>query len=250
MKSNRIFVNTIAFIEELQAGKSQSEFFRSVREAGFGAIEVRREFIRRFPEELVEMQSLANEIGLELYYSVPDWLYRDGVLQIEGLEQYIGEVQVLAAKMLKLSVGEFPGSIGDGLTLLRNAVNAFKGIVAVENDQSSQSGHLTVTLNFLRLCQESKINIYCTFDMGNWYWVQEEPVTNAIPLREFTRSIHLKNVVLEQDGPKVVGLDDGIIDWKRVLKSFPEDLPVGFEYPCGPRPMEVLRKDLAGLLTL
>lgn len=245
MHDKRMFVNTIAFVDELRTGKLQQEFFRPVREAGFDGIEVRREFVREFPTELITMQNLARNLELNLYYSVPDWLYRAGVLQFELFQQYIREAEVLGAKMLKLSVGEFSGTFGEELIALRKLVSGFSGIVTIENDQTSESGKLSVNLQFLRLCRDAEVPIFCTFDLGNWYWVHEDPIVNVDLLKEFTRSIHLKNVEMGLDEPKVTGLEEGTIDWRSIVKGFSEKLPMGLEYPCGPNAMDVLTNDLA-----
>ena len=250
MNRQQIVINTIVFLHELAEGKPQIELLEEIQKLGLTKVEIRREYLKAFPDDLLQIKRAAQACQLEVFYSVPEWLFKKGELQGRELEQYLSEADMLGAKLVKFSVGEFNGFSVESLTKLKQILAEFAGIVTVENDQTKQSGTMKTNRKFLRVCQENDLRIYGTFDVGNWYWVGEDPLTNALELKSFTRYIHLKDAVCENSGVRAASLDQGSIAWRQVLQSLPSGLPIALEYPCGDRPLEAFREELSKLLEL
>ncbi|MDI6878113.1 MAG: TIM barrel protein [Desulfitobacteriaceae bacterium] len=250
MNREQIVVNTIVFLNELAGGKPQVELLEGIHLLGLTKVEIRREYLRVFPDDLLQIKRAAQVHQVEVFYSVPDGLFKQGELQGRALEQYLAEADRLGAKLVKFSVGEFNGFSVESLTKLKQILAEFAGIVTVENDQTKQSGTMKTNREFLRVCQENDLRIYGTFDVGNWYWVGEDPLTNAVELKDYICYIHLKDAVCENSGVRAASLDQGSIAWRQVLQGLPSGLPVAIEYPCGDRPLEVLGEELSKLLEL
>lgn len=246
MREN-IVVNTIVFEDLIKAGVKQWQIFESVRSLGVSKIEIRREWITDFQEETKKMEIEAQKHKVELLYSVPASLFIKKRLDANKLLQYLDEAERMQVKMIKFVVGDFEAAnVGDVIELKKILHNK-NLIVTVENDQTVQNGKFKSLKLFLDCCKEHDVPIYCTYDIGNWYWVQENPVSNASHLAEYVKYIHLKDVAYENGQPSVRVLGDGQVDWRAVLKVLPPNVPLGIEYPCGPKPLNVLKDTIEKL---
>lgn len=252
MNRDKIVINTIAFLPLLAEGKSQIELLDTVSRLNIKTVEIRREYIKDFPTELTQIASVARSMALQLFYSIPDNLFIEGKLKDLELEQYLAEASMLGAKIVKLSLGNFTG-IDDLIRVrLLNLLSGFAGVLTVENDQTESGGKSEKCLAFLQECERKDLNVFFTFDISNWYWVGEEPLTNVAELAKYTRYIHLKDVQLHdfivKCIPKVTTLDQGVTPWREVLEQLPQDIPIAIEYPCGPNLEEVLGRDISKIL--
>ena len=72
-----------------------------------------------------------------------------------------------------------------------------------------------------------------TFDLGNWYWRDEDAVRAFDRLLPYITVFHLKNVNGASDKTQLATtmLEDGVIDWKKMLQRLPETVPVFLEFP-------------------
>lgn len=89
-----------------------------------------------------------------------------------------------------------------------------------------------------------ELNINATFDIGNWVWQNEDPEQNAYRIKEYVTYIHIKNAIKGDDCIKVSFLDEGIVNWEKILKVFNYDIPVALEYPCYPNTLKILAKEI------
>jgi len=235
-----IVINLLVFADAVSAGTRQVELFSEVASLGVKKIEVRREWIKDFTVELSQMSNKAHELDLEVYYSIPTPLFKKGKLDCGGLLQVLQEAAVLGATRIKFAVGEFDHTDQEELLALKNILNEQTVLVTVEGDQSSLNGKLECILGLVEACQTNNIPVYATFDVGNFVFVGQDPLYNAVKLSSHVRYIHLKDVEMTSHGPQVRCLDGGHINWRAALRLLPKDVPIGIEFPCGQQPRELL----------
>jgi len=248
--NGNIVVNTIVFNQLVTAGVKQWELFESVKSLGISKIEIRREWIVNFAEEMHKMKVEAANNNIELLYSVPAALFTDNRLDTTGLVQYLNEAKSIGAKMVKFTVGDFEPSNNEALAHLKGILQDRQVIVTVENDQTAANGKAAALKTFLDCCKKNDVPVYCTYDIGNWCWVNENPVANVPKLAEYTKYIHLKDVAYQNGEPIVQSLDNGEVDWRTVLKMLPQNVLLGIEFPCGDQPLAVLKDALDKLADL
>jgi sugar phosphate isomerase/epimerase len=238
-----IVINLLAFAGTA-AEDSQLEFFAEAVSLGVNKVEVRRERIKDFSVELPIMRAKAEELGLEIYYSVPAALFKAGRLESDMLRQVFQEAEELGATRVKFAVGEF-GPVGkEALIALKDMIAAHNVLVTVEGDQSAANGRIEPIMAFMEACRLEAVPVYSTFDVGNFVWVGQEPLYNAVKLAPHVRYIHVKGVKMTPQGPQVCSLEDSQINWRAILALLPEDVPVGIEFPCGENPRELLAKTI------
>jgi len=245
MKRQQMVINTIAFMEQIQEGQQQMEFFARLKAVGMETVEVRQEYFGGL-EEMRQTAQEANRLGMKLFYSVPRPLFMDGCLDKEGTEQAFAEAETLGVQAIKWTCGEFTGWSDADLDWMKQRATSFDGILTVENDQTMEDGTVEGIAAFLAAAKAVELPILCTFDAGNWAWVGEESLLNARRLGEFVGYIHMKDVVVG-DGPKAVALGSGELPLTEILAVLPKDAPIALEYPCGARPFEVIEHGLLWL---
>lgn len=243
MKKQQMVINTIVFEEQVNRGARQLEFFESLSGFGVKHVEVRQEYFRS-PAELADTMREAARLGIDLLYSVPKALFREGTLDADMVTQTLREAEELSAVAIKWTRGDFKGWTEPELDVMQRTVESFNGLLTVENDQTQRDGTLRDYLEFLRQCQDKGVPLYSTFDIGNWKWVGEDPLTSAIPLRPFVRYIHVKDVVVDRDEPEALPVGQGDLALKEVFALLPDDTLVALEYPCGVEPEDTIRAGL------
>ena len=243
--SRDVVINLLAFADGVNKGMRQVEFFSAVASLDVRRVEVRREWIKDFTIELPQMRSKAEKLALEIYYSIPAVLFKNGKLDRNGLLQVLQEGIILGATRVKFAVGEFDGAAEEELVDLKNILREHHTLlVTVEGDQSPVNGRMEPILAFMEACRAKNIPVYATFDVGNFVFVGQEPLYNAVKLSSHVRYIHVKDVEMTPQGPQVRSLDGGHINWRAILSLLPEDVPVGIEFPCGEEPEGLLLKTI------
>lgn len=240
-----IVVNLLAYAEVVAKGAGQAELFAEIASLGVKKVEVRREWITDAATELSQMRKLAEDLGLEIFYSIPAVLFKQGKLDREGLPPIFEEAMSLGATRVKFAVGQFEPNALEELAALKKLTRDYGILTTVEGDQSPANGRIEPILLLMEACRNQNIPVYATFDVGNFVWVGQEPLYNAVKLAPHVRYIHLKDVEMTLQGPQVRSLDNGSIDWRAALRLLPQDVPVGIEFPCGEQPKEVLIKTIA-----
>lgn len=224
-----IVVNTLEFQKELQNGVAQASLFEKIANLGATGVEVRREYITDFDQELADIKANSQKFNLTVFYSVPDEVFVNGQLN-DQLPQYLDEGAQMGITAIKFNTGDYANFQGDLKATLAPIVST--GIqVNVENDQTQVSGTIASLHHFLQDVKANQIDLGYVYDLGNWRYVGEDEITAAQQLGEFTRYIHLKDVEIVNGKPAVVPLDDGELDWHEVLNILPKNLPIAIEYP-------------------
>lgn len=242
--SKDIVINLLVFADAVSKGTRQVEFFSEVASLGVKKVEVRREWIKDITVELPHMRNRAAELGLEVYYSIPAILFKKGKLDHGGLLQVLHEAKILGATRIKFAVGEFDETAQEELIDLKNILSEQTVLVTVEGDQSPGNGRIEPILALMEACRSNNIQVYATYDVGNFVFVGQEPLYNAVKLSSHVRYIHLKDVEMTSQGPQVRSLDEGHINWRAALSLLPKDVPIGIEFPCGQQPRELLIKTI------
>jgi sugar phosphate isomerase/epimerase len=212
-------------------GFKQEQFFDFVSKLGVKKIEIRREYIKDFSSELQAISKASKETGIQVFYSVPRTIFVNNIVDKENLNKYLEEARAMNCKDVKLNIGDYENYKGN----LKEDLSPFVDLkfnITVENDQTQQNGTYKNIIKFLNDCKAQNINIGYVYDIGNWYWVDENELDNAKRLKEFTRYIHLKDVKKTEDGNLTLPLDDGDIKWREILDILPKNIEVGLEYPC------------------
>ncbi len=243
MKNNQIVINTLVLQHQHENGQTQIQLVDQLINAGIWNIEVRREY---FKHNLREMEALNHaKLGkrLTLFYSVPDVLFVDGEIN-SRLTQYFSEALLFGASYVKLNIGDFGTYKGD----LKKEIEAIqpKNVqLDVENDQTVLNGSADNILAFLQSARKDAVDIGFVNDLGNWIFTKQDAVQASQKLSSFTRYIHIKNYVLKGDKAETVSIDQGLLDWKKLLDLNDPNLPVALEYPVDT--MDNLKTDI-GLL--
>lgn len=232
MNKDLLVINTLVFLEQHKDGMPQSEMLDIIKQLGVKKAEVRREFIKDFDLELNDIKKKASDLGMELFYSIPDLLYKRGELQYENLENYFKEAFTMGCTKAKMNIGDCKAVTPSDINRVNKLSDQYFIKFSVENDQTAENGKLSKIKEFVERFQQQGGNLSITFDIGNWVWQKEDPMENAKQLKDYVTYIHLKDV-LGKENPKTVLLNEGDIPWKNILGVLPKDVPLAFEYPCG-----------------
>lgn len=234
-------VNTIVYQKMMSAGTKQVKLLSHIKENGGTIAEVRREFLSR--EELADLAAEARRLGLTLYYSVPEEIFKAGRLNLDMLEQIAREALELEARCVKLSLGNFQDVAAEEVKKLA-AFTAEKPFdVLIENGPQGAAGDAALLLRFFRCQDEIGGTVGLTFDTGNFASAGFDPLQCARDLNGWTRWIHLKD---EKNG-RITMLQEGAVDFDRILPLFRADTPAAIEYPCASleQAAEEMKKALA-----
>lgn len=139
MDKKHIVVNTLVFDDVINNGTDQIDLLDKIHELGILKVEIRREYLRDM-NELSELRTKAEELRMELYYSVPDILFEGELLEKKTLVQYFEEYTELGAKQLKIVAGYVDELTEEDSETLKSLLDEH-GIhhLTLENDQSSYS---------------------------------------------------------------------------------------------------------------
>ncbi|MDF2819766.1 MAG: glutamate synthase 3 [Clostridiales bacterium] len=244
MKDELLVINTLVFLEQMQLGILQQELLKEIHKVGVSNAEIRREFIVDFESELNEIKKKSKEFNINLFYSVPDLLYKNGILQSESIENYFKEAFSMNCTNLKMNIGEVETINEADIQVLNTLCDQYLIKLTVENDQTPEGGKVDKIKRFMDEVTKIGSNVSVTFDIGNWVWQGEDPVTNASLLKEYVSYIHLKDV-LGNKPPKLVLLSEGDVDWENTLAILPKNIPLALEYPCGTDAVAQLTKEIA-----
>ncbi|RHW39100.1 sugar phosphate isomerase/epimerase [Neobacillus notoginsengisoli] len=244
MKKDQIVINTLVYLEDLKAGVPQSEMLDWVHELGLKNIEVRREFIKEH-QELQDIKNKSEQHGMKVFYSIPDVLYENQQLNVESLEVYYKEAYDMNCHAIKLNIGDY-GQISEAdLKAVARLAEQYNVKLTVENDQTESNGRSQKIIDFLTEVKQLGGPITFTFDIGNWLFQGEDPVENAKLLQSFVTYIHIKDIDEEKNTRL---LNDGLVDWKKIIEILPKEIPVAIEYPISTK--EVLVSEIHKLVEM
>ena len=239
MNKNQLVVNTLVFLNDLKNGINQSIIMDTINELGIKNIEVRREFIKDFDNELETIREKSKLYNMNIYYSVPEWMYKENKLLVDDIEKYLKEAKKMNCHQVKLNIGQYDEVTVEDIEILNKFSKKYKVKLTVENDQTSLNGKSEFINKFLVQAKKLGGDITFTFDIGNWVFQEEDPLKNADLLKAFVTYIHLKDMDKERNN---VLLNEGVIDWEKVIDKLPKDLPIALEYPCNTK--EILQLEI------
>lgn len=224
MDNAQFVLNTLVYADQIKAGElTQLDVLTKAHSFGFTKVEVRRELFDNFKVEALEIKAKAVELGIELFYSIPEGLFVEHELNSD-FGRFITEAKELSATHSKWNLGEFTEYKGDLFAELAQFDTV--GIqLNVENDQSASGGMLPSVIAFgQRFLGTEKLGL--VYDIGNWAIKGCDPVEAAEQVKDWVRYIHLKDV----SENKVVPLAKGTLAITEVLEVLPKDLPIAFEF--------------------
>lgn len=227
MKREQIVLNLLVFAKEVEAGALQAKLLLKAKELGFNKVELRREYFKNIKEEMPVIKKIADDQGIELFYSVPDEVFVNREVNPK-LTEYLMEANQLGVKHIKWNIGDFH----EDRSLAELQALTEKGIeINIENDQTQTSGTIQAIATFMEAVKKAELAIGYVYDLGNWRFVGESEEAAAKQLAEYVRYIHVKDVAYANDQPQAAELDKGVIEWRNILAILPKDVPVAIEYP-------------------
>lgn len=220
-------LNTIAY-GDLMAQESfgQLDIIDSVKGLGFDHIELRSEYFDGSEQELADLKAANKEAGLTIFLSVPAPLFEDGLLNPE-LEDYFELAQAVGAVKLKVNLGAYnPETVVADMTLVNKLIDRISISLTLENDNTQATGASDYFKAFLQDNGNDKVGM--CFDVGNFLYLDEDPVAalkNVLPLVHY---VHLKQVE-QATNTSLAGLSVGDVDIVAVLKEIDPAIPIAIE---------------------
>ncbi len=249
MEKELLVINTLVFLNQLKEGVPQCEMLDVIHQLGVNKAEVRREYIKNFDLELIDIKKKASDLDMELFYSVPELLYKNGVLQYKNAETYFKEAFTMGCSNVKMIIGGFTSITAEDVVRVNKLCDQYQINLTVENDQTEENGKVLKIKTFVEMFKQLGGEITVTFDIGNWVWQNQDPMECAKQLKEHVTYIHLKDV-LGKENPVAALLNEGDVAWKSILEILPKDIPIALEYPCGAYAAKQLVKELDKLLQI
>lgn len=224
-----------AFEKEIRSGHTQAELFYKLKELpGAEGVEIRRELMLDREREVPAIREANKAYGLDIIYSAPVTLYKDGRPDLRNLIDCAEEGAAMGAKILKLSTGavdySFPDKVVQALKAVLEILSFYELELTLENDQTECGGSLQSMSRVTQLCAENLLPVGCTFDAGNWLYVHEDPFAAARKLSFHVSYFHLKDVRQTEKGLEAVTPGKGFLDWKKLLQLMPQQTPIGLEF--------------------
>ena len=229
MEKEKLVINTLVFLDDLKSGVEQSVIINKVNKLGIKNVEVRREFIKDFNKEILDIKEKAIKYNIDLFYSIPEWIFKEDKLRRDDIERYFNEAYNMNCHNVKMNIGQINELLVEDIKAIDELCRKYMINLTVENDQTAENGRLEKIYNFLKKNRELGGNISFTFDVGNWIFQEEDPIKNSELLKYFVTYIHLKNI---DENRKNVLLDEGILNIEKILNNLPKNLPMALEYPC------------------
>lgn len=227
---NQLGINLLVFKNDLDNGIDQEKILNEIGNLGVSIAEIRREYLKNSNEELLAINKLAKVLNIEIYYSVPEKIACQKKIN-SNIKVYFEEAKQMGSTHIKFNIGDLENLDADEIKKLEDIINYFNMKVTIENDQTPENGNLKCVTNVINLINNNSLSIGYTFDLGNWYWQNQDPKNAFHILNSNITVFHLKNVDFLNDNPNTTLLSEGKIDWKLMLNKLSKDVPVIIEYP-------------------
>ena len=189
---NIIGINTLVYMDALRDGATQSELLGSIAELGVTLAEVRREYIAG-DDEFNAIANAARINGLRLFYSVPESITVNGDVN-PRFEEFLDEAQRMGASNVRFNQGDINNVDLEVLRRIDESSAAHGVTLTIENDQTPENGTFACTSASLDHIVSNGGKVGYTFDLGNWYWRDEDAVRAFDRLLPYITVFHLKNV--------------------------------------------------------
>ena len=229
MKPEIIVVTAAYGHQQVAALGGQLALLPIIQQAGADGVEIRRELCDDTTlTHLPALALAARQHQLRVSYSVPDTLFSEDGRLNPLLKSYFSEALQLNAQRLKVALGNFTGALYS--EMLRKLMTEYGIPLTVENDQT-RFGKQQPMLRFFNAAQEAALPIGMTFDMGNWYWTDEDPRQAADLLAGHVGYVHVKAAAPQGTSYRAIALDDAPPGWQSLLHRLPATAPRGIEFP-------------------
>lgn len=226
----RIGINLLVFKNDLDNGIGQEKILSEIANLGVFIAEIRREYLKNSNEELIEINKLARKLNLEIYYSVPEKIAYEKKIN-SNIKVYFEEAKQMGSTHIKFNIGDLENLDIYEIKKLKDIINSFDVKITIENDQTPENGTLKSVINAIDVINNTLLPIGYTFDLGNWYWQNEDPKNAFNLLNSKITVFHLKNIDILNNVPSTTLLSEGKIDWVLMLKEIAKDVPIIIEYP-------------------
>lgn len=227
---NQLGINLLVFKNDLDNGIEQKNVLDKIGKLGVSIAEIRREYLKNLNKESIEINKVAKELNIEIYYSVPEKIAFEERINSK-IKVYFEEAKQMGATHIKFNIGNLENLNVDEMERLKNIIDDFKIRVTIENDQTPENGNLKCIRNTINIINKNSLPIGYTFDAGNWYWQNENPKNAFDLLNSDITVFHLKNVNFLNDNPSITLLSEGKIDWKLMINKLSKNVPIIMEYP-------------------
>ncbi|AMB98937.1 hypothetical protein AWM75_02520 [Aerococcus urinaehominis] len=219
-------LNTIAFDQLLRAGSlKQADIPGLLADFNFSAIEYRSEYFAA-DEDYQALAQAGQAADLAIFLSIPDKLFLDGRLN-DQIENYFKLGQAVGASQIKLNLGlYFEEMVGPEIDRIQELVKNYEIKLVVENDQTQATGSTEYFHDFM--INYGFIGLATCFDVGNFLYIDENPLAAWNRLKDQTAYMHLKQVE-KASLTTLFGLQAGDVPLKAILNQVPADLPVALE---------------------
>lgn len=227
---NQIGINLLVFKNDLDNRIGQEKILSEIASLGVSIAEIRREYLKKSNEELIEINKLAQKLNLEIYYSVPEKIAYEKKIN-SNIKVYFEEARQMGSTHIKFNIGDLENLDIYEIKKLKDIINSFDMKITIENDQTPENGTFKSVINAIDVINNTLLQIGYTFDLGNWYWQNEDPKNAFNLLNSKITVFHLKNIDILNNVPSTTLLSEGKIDWVLMLKEISKDVPIIIEYP-------------------
>lgn len=219
-------INTAVFANEIQAGNSQLSYLEKLSDYPIDNIEVRGELFNKDTkdEELKDIYSLCKKKDWGFFYSVPEQLFKTNEVN-PNIESHLKMAQKYHIENLKISLGDLSEVSAEQLNSLKDLLNQYDIKVTIENEPNENGTLRNIVQQIIKL-RELDIPLGYTFDSGNWYWIEEDPIDAFKNVSDAITVFHLKDI----KDKETVMLNEGATDWKSLINNLSKDIPVFIEY--------------------
>lgn len=228
--TKRTFVLNTLVYDDAKNGVSQLKMLDQALAQDIKDVEVRREFFTDPQNEIPALGIRARELGITIYFSIPDVLFVAGGEFNPKFDAYVNEARQLGAVAIKMNIGHFADAKEISLATLKAALPTDIAL-NIENSQAVLDGTIAPITAFLTYANDEHLGIKFVFDAGNWRYVGEDELIAAEKLASDTTILHLKNVQPANDSFTAVAFDQGIIDWQALIAKLPTTAAIFIEYP-------------------
>ncbi len=225
-----IFISLPSFGASEVRRHEQLWFAKLAMAAGADGVEVRGELLNDPNRELQEIAQATPK--LDRVFSSPRPLYDgNGALDQDALEQDLIFCQLMLTRKLKKSIGAGAMASTASLRTLGLLLHDAKVELLIENDQSAEAGTIDPLLRFFSEADGIGLNIPMTFDIGNWHWTGECPLSAASDFSGRVRYVHCKGVQRQPQRWVAVAPSESAAPWRTILRRMPTGVPWAIEYP-------------------
>lgn len=220
-------LNTIAYADLVKNDNfGQLDMLQSIQEIGFKTVELRSEYFDGSDQELRDLKTTSQVLGMQVFLSIPAALFEAGELNAK-LDEFFTLAQAVGAVQLKINLGAYdPASVADDMLIVNEKIAQTGLSIVLENDNTPETGSSDYFKGFLEKYANDHVGM--CFDVGNFLFFHEDPVQAVQKVLPYIHYVHLKQVE-EATRASLAGLSVGDVDITSILKAIDVEIPVAVE---------------------